>query len=217
MYILPILFCAAAPCLAYPTGARAVQVNFLGADPFFVNRRDQIISSAARGRVPGVYFLREFAESDPPSQAKPTTEILNRSDPPVSALACRVDDARPKLAVRRNRQNRDARLFILAPPHSTTARRAASASPANDVMAASNGARSGKEFALIAAPGVDGVQKFQVRTASSTLAVSVCMLNFASLSPCTVQTSCSVLFCCKTEKSVAMSVVGAQGLELWSR
>jgi putative tryptophan/tyrosine transport system substrate-binding protein len=33
------------------------------ADPFFVNRRDQIISSAARGRFPGIYFLREFAES----------------------------------------------------------------------------------------------------------------------------------------------------------
>ncbi|HYC18761.1 MAG TPA: ABC transporter substrate-binding protein [Pseudolabrys sp.] len=35
----------------------------LVADPFFVNRRDQIISSAAQGRVAGVYFLREFAES----------------------------------------------------------------------------------------------------------------------------------------------------------
>jgi ABC-type uncharacterized transport system substrate-binding protein len=35
----------------------------LVADPFFVDRRDQIISSAARGRFPGVYFLREFAES----------------------------------------------------------------------------------------------------------------------------------------------------------
>ncbi|MGA7025509.1 MAG: ABC transporter substrate binding protein [Pseudolabrys sp.] len=35
----------------------------LVADPFFVNRRDQIISSAARGRIAGVYFLREFAES----------------------------------------------------------------------------------------------------------------------------------------------------------
>jgi ABC-type uncharacterized transport system substrate-binding protein len=35
----------------------------LVADPFFVNRRDQIISSAAQGRFPGVYFLREFAES----------------------------------------------------------------------------------------------------------------------------------------------------------
>ena len=35
----------------------------LVADPFFVNRRDQIISSAARGRFPGIYFLREFAES----------------------------------------------------------------------------------------------------------------------------------------------------------
>jgi putative tryptophan/tyrosine transport system substrate-binding protein len=35
----------------------------LVADPFFVNRRDQIISSAAHGRFPSVYFLREFAES----------------------------------------------------------------------------------------------------------------------------------------------------------
>jgi putative ABC transport system substrate-binding protein len=35
----------------------------LVADPFFVNRRDEIISSAARGRIPAVYFLREFAES----------------------------------------------------------------------------------------------------------------------------------------------------------
>jgi len=35
----------------------------LAADPFFVNRREQIISFAARGRVAGVYFLREFAES----------------------------------------------------------------------------------------------------------------------------------------------------------
>jgi putative tryptophan/tyrosine transport system substrate-binding protein len=35
----------------------------LVADPFFVNRRDQIISSAAQGRFPSVYFLREFAES----------------------------------------------------------------------------------------------------------------------------------------------------------
>ncbi len=33
------------------------------ADPFFVDRRDQIISSAAQGRFPAVYFLREFAES----------------------------------------------------------------------------------------------------------------------------------------------------------
>jgi len=35
----------------------------LVADLFFVDRRDQIISSAAQGRFPGVYFLREFAES----------------------------------------------------------------------------------------------------------------------------------------------------------
>jgi putative ABC transport system substrate-binding protein len=35
----------------------------LVADPFFVNRREQIISSAAHGRFPGIYFLREFAES----------------------------------------------------------------------------------------------------------------------------------------------------------
>jgi putative ABC transport system substrate-binding protein len=33
------------------------------ADSFFVDRRDQIISFAAQGRFPGVYFLREFAES----------------------------------------------------------------------------------------------------------------------------------------------------------
>ena len=35
----------------------------LVANSFFVNRRDQIISSAAQGRFPGLYFLREFAES----------------------------------------------------------------------------------------------------------------------------------------------------------
>jgi putative tryptophan/tyrosine transport system substrate-binding protein len=35
----------------------------LVADPFFVNRRDQIISTAAQGHFPGIYFLREFAES----------------------------------------------------------------------------------------------------------------------------------------------------------
>ena len=35
----------------------------LVADPFFVNWRDQIISSAAQGGFAGVYFLREFAES----------------------------------------------------------------------------------------------------------------------------------------------------------
>jgi putative tryptophan/tyrosine transport system substrate-binding protein len=35
----------------------------LVADPFFVNRRDQIISSAAQGQFSGVYFLREFVES----------------------------------------------------------------------------------------------------------------------------------------------------------
>jgi putative ABC transport system substrate-binding protein len=35
----------------------------VAADPFFVNRRDQLISAAARGHHPGIYFLREFAES----------------------------------------------------------------------------------------------------------------------------------------------------------
>jgi putative ABC transport system substrate-binding protein len=35
----------------------------LTADPFFVYRREQIISAAAEHRVPAVYFLREFAES----------------------------------------------------------------------------------------------------------------------------------------------------------
>jgi putative ABC transport system substrate-binding protein len=33
------------------------------ADPFFVNRRDQIIAAANQRRTPGVYFLREFAEA----------------------------------------------------------------------------------------------------------------------------------------------------------
>jgi putative ABC transport system substrate-binding protein len=35
----------------------------LTADPFFVYRREQIISAAAKHQVPAVYFLREFAES----------------------------------------------------------------------------------------------------------------------------------------------------------
>jgi len=35
----------------------------LTADPFFVYRREQIISAAAAHQVPAVYFLREFAES----------------------------------------------------------------------------------------------------------------------------------------------------------
>jgi putative ABC transport system substrate-binding protein len=33
------------------------------ADPFFVYRREQIIAAAAEHQTPGVYFLREFAES----------------------------------------------------------------------------------------------------------------------------------------------------------
>jgi putative ABC transport system substrate-binding protein len=32
-------------------------------DPFFVNRRDRIISFAARNSIPAVYFVREFADS----------------------------------------------------------------------------------------------------------------------------------------------------------
>jgi putative ABC transport system substrate-binding protein len=35
----------------------------LAADPFFVYRREQIIAAAAKQQIPGVYFLREFAES----------------------------------------------------------------------------------------------------------------------------------------------------------
>jgi putative ABC transport system substrate-binding protein len=35
----------------------------LTADPFFVYRREQIIAAAAKHQIPGVYFLREFAES----------------------------------------------------------------------------------------------------------------------------------------------------------
>ena len=35
----------------------------LVADPFFVNRRDRIISFAAHNTIPAVYFVREFADS----------------------------------------------------------------------------------------------------------------------------------------------------------
>ena len=47
----------------------------LVADPFFVNRRDQIISSAARGRIAGVYFLREFLLNPVGSRA---TAVISR-------------------------------------------------------------------------------------------------------------------------------------------
>ncbi len=47
--------------------ARFVQERIGGliltADPFYVYRREQIIAAAAEHRIPGVYFLREFAES----------------------------------------------------------------------------------------------------------------------------------------------------------
>jgi putative tryptophan/tyrosine transport system substrate-binding protein len=47
--------------------ARVVQDRIGGfiltADPFFVYRREQIIAAAAEHQIPGVYFLREFAES----------------------------------------------------------------------------------------------------------------------------------------------------------
>ena len=36
----------------------------LGAsDPFFYNRRDQIVSLAARHRIPAIYYLRDFARA----------------------------------------------------------------------------------------------------------------------------------------------------------
>jgi putative tryptophan/tyrosine transport system substrate-binding protein len=41
----------------------AIGAFILVADPFFVNRRDQIVSLSNRQRTPGMYFLREFAES----------------------------------------------------------------------------------------------------------------------------------------------------------
>jgi ABC-type uncharacterized transport system substrate-binding protein len=41
----------------------AIGAFIVVADPFFVNRRDQIISLSNRQRTPGMYFLREFAES----------------------------------------------------------------------------------------------------------------------------------------------------------
>jgi ABC-type uncharacterized transport system substrate-binding protein len=41
----------------------AIGAFIVVADPFFVDRRDQIISLANQQRIPGMYFLREFAES----------------------------------------------------------------------------------------------------------------------------------------------------------
>jgi ABC-type uncharacterized transport system substrate-binding protein len=41
----------------------AIGAFILVADPFFVNRRDQIVSLSNRQRTPGMYFLQEFAES----------------------------------------------------------------------------------------------------------------------------------------------------------
>jgi len=41
-----------------PVGALVV-----GADPFFINRREKLVEQAARQRVPTMYSLREFAEA----------------------------------------------------------------------------------------------------------------------------------------------------------
>jgi len=35
----------------------------VASDPFFVTRRDQIVSLVARSRIPAIYSLREFAEA----------------------------------------------------------------------------------------------------------------------------------------------------------
>ena len=35
----------------------------VGADPFFINRRDKLVELAARQKVPTMYSLREFAEA----------------------------------------------------------------------------------------------------------------------------------------------------------
>jgi putative tryptophan/tyrosine transport system substrate-binding protein len=38
--------------------------GLLGAsDPFFFSRRDRIVSLAAQYRIPGIYYLREFAQA----------------------------------------------------------------------------------------------------------------------------------------------------------
>jgi len=46
--------------------ASSVQQRFnaviVGADSFFVSRRDQVVGLAARHAVPAIYFLREFAD-----------------------------------------------------------------------------------------------------------------------------------------------------------
>ena len=41
----------------------AIGAFIVVADSFFVNRRDQIILLSNQQRIPGMYFLREFAES----------------------------------------------------------------------------------------------------------------------------------------------------------
>jgi putative ABC transport system substrate-binding protein len=37
-----------------------IGVLLLGADPFFVNRRDQFVALAARHAIPAIYYVREF-------------------------------------------------------------------------------------------------------------------------------------------------------------
>jgi len=50
--------------MAFATLAqRKVDALLVGADPFFNNRRDLIVSLAARHAVPAIYPLRDFADS----------------------------------------------------------------------------------------------------------------------------------------------------------
>jgi putative ABC transport system substrate-binding protein len=40
---------------------RGIGALLVASDPFFGNRRDQIVAFATRARVPAIYFAREFA------------------------------------------------------------------------------------------------------------------------------------------------------------
>jgi putative tryptophan/tyrosine transport system substrate-binding protein len=42
---------------------RGAAALLLASDPFFVSRRDQLVSLVARHRLPAIYYLREFAEA----------------------------------------------------------------------------------------------------------------------------------------------------------